>query len=413
MSKTVIWVDNLSKRYRIGLKEQKHDSLSGQFIDFVKRPMENLRNLKKLTTFTKENEADIIWALRDVSFEINEGDIFGIVGRNGAGKTTLLKIISRIVKPSVGRVKINGNVGALLEVGTGFHPELTGRENIYLNGAILGMKRAEINRKFDQIIAFSGVEKFLDTPVKRYSSGMQIRLAFSVAAHLEPEILLIDEVLAVGDIEFQKKCLGKMQEVSRSQRTVLFVSHNIGLVRTLCTKGMYLVNGKIREIGSIDTVCNAYIKDVKLQEETCLSKGVSVKLALKDINGGELQEWGFSEEMIVEVRIDSVKELHSPAVDLSLYSNNGTWITAVRSDMMTEHLNGTRLYSFKLCFKFKNTGLAVHEIYLDVGVRAGGGTKYIALIQSAAVIPISQSKLPRYNVSDTICYLPVEVKIEI
>ena len=201
------------------------------------------------------------WALKDVSFEVEKGEALGIIGRNGAGKSTLLKILSRITEPTTGRIEINGRVASLLEVGTGFHHELTGRENIFLNGAILGMSRLEIRRKFDEIVDFAGVEKFLDTPVKRYSSGMYVRLAFAVAAHLEPEVLVVDEVLAVGDAEFQKKCLGKMKEVSEGEgRTVLFVSHNLAAIRNLCTKGILLNGGQIEIAGEIDMVTNKYLQ---------------------------------------------------------------------------------------------------------------------------------------------------------
>jgi len=203
-------------------------------------------------------ENNTIWALKDVSFEVHEGEVLGIIGRNGAGKTTLLKILSRVTEPTEGEVRIRGRVGSLLEVGTGFHPELTGRENIFLNGAILGMRKEEIKKKFDEIVAFSEIEKFLDTPVKRYSSGMYVRLAFAVAAHLEPEILIVDEVLAVGDAQFQKKCLGKMGDVAKGGRTVLFVSHNMAAVQRLCRTGIYLESGKIKVKGAISTVLEAY-----------------------------------------------------------------------------------------------------------------------------------------------------------
>ena len=199
------------------------------------------------------------WALKDVSFEVRRGEVLGIIGRNGAGKCTLLKILSRITEPTAGRVTINGRVASLLEVGTGFHPELTGRENIYLNGAILGMTRAEIRKKFDEIVAFAEIEKFLDTPVKRYSSGMYVRLAFAVAAHLEPEILIVDEVLAVGDAEFQKKCLGKMDEVAGGGRTVLFVSHTMGVITKLCGKALWLDRGAVRECGTPQAVVGQYL----------------------------------------------------------------------------------------------------------------------------------------------------------
>jgi lipopolysaccharide transport system ATP-binding protein len=199
------------------------------------------------------------WALRDVSFEVRQGEVVGIIGRNGAGKSTLLKILSRITEPTTGEVHLHGRVASLLEVGTGFHPELTGRENVFLNGAILGMHRAEIKRKFDEIVAFAEVEKFLDTPVKRYSSGMYVRLAFAVAAHLEPEILIVDEVLAVGDAQFQKKCLGKMQDVAKGGRTVLFVSHNMGVVTSLCPKAMWLNKGALQRTGASRDIVNEYL----------------------------------------------------------------------------------------------------------------------------------------------------------
>jgi lipopolysaccharide transport system ATP-binding protein len=266
MSQNAIKVENLSKRYRIGYEKQARDTFAEVLSDWVTRPIKNYRRLRNLTQFDQENEGaiDIIWALRDVSFEIKPGEVIGVIGQNGAGKSTLLKILSRITYPTSGRVELNGRVSSLLEVGTGFHPELTGRENVYLNGTILGMSRNEIDRKFDEIVEFSGVSKFIDTPVKFYSSGMGVRLAFSVAAHLEPEILLIDEVLSVGDAAFQKKSLGKMEEVSQQGRTVLFVSHNMGAVRSLCTRGLLLEEGKLVQDGEVDQVLNTYLssKDV-------------------------------------------------------------------------------------------------------------------------------------------------------
>ncbi len=236
MSDTVIVAQNVSKRYLIGAAEQRHETLAGSLAAAVTAPFRNARNLARLdVSRVADDSPDILWALDDVSFEVKRGEVLGVIGRNGAGKSTLLKILSRITEPTSGRVGIKGRVSSLLEVGTGFHPELTGRDNVYLNGTLLGMTRREIDRKFDEIVAFSGVERFLDTPVKRYSSGMSVRLAFAVAAHLDPEILIVDEVLAVGDYEFQAKCLGKMNEVAKGGdgRTILFVSHNMGMVRSL------------------------------------------------------------------------------------------------------------------------------------------------------------------------------------
>jgi lipopolysaccharide transport system ATP-binding protein len=261
----IITVENLSKKYNLCHHREKYITLR----DVIARKAERVwRNIKALTRaedsfLSPENPCrEEFWALKDISFEVNPGDRVGIIGRNGAGKSTLLKILSRITEPTTGRVTLRGRVASLLEVGTGFHPELTGRENIYLNGAILGMTRLEIKRKFDEIVAFAEVEKFLDTPVKHYSSGMYVRLAFAVAAHLESEILLVDEVLAVGDAQFQKKCLGKMEAVATQQgRTVLFVSHNMGAIKQLCTECILLNKGKIVLVGQNANVIESYLNE--------------------------------------------------------------------------------------------------------------------------------------------------------
>lgn len=253
----IIQVSNLSKRYIIGHLRQRGDGLRHRIEDAFRAPWRWLKREQTVKRVTREE----FWALKDLDFEIKKGEVVGIIGRNGAGKSTLLKILSRITEPTTGRIRMGGRVASLLEVGTGFHAELTGRENIFLNGAILGMTRAEIQRKFDEIVAFSEIEQFLDTPVKRYSSGMYVRLAFAVAAHLEPEILIVDEVLAVGDVEFQKKCLGKMQEVASSQgRTVLFVSHNMAAVKSLTTRGLLLHKGRQVADGKTDEVLEKYLK---------------------------------------------------------------------------------------------------------------------------------------------------------
>jgi len=283
MSDIAISVENLSKCYRIGLKEQMHETFGGALGAWLKSPFENLKRLKNLTRFTPgESESDdLVWALKDVSFTVKQGEVVGIIGRNGAGKSTLLKILSRIVEPTSGRALINGRVASLLEVGTGFHPELTGRENIYLNGAVLGMTKREIDSKFDDIVSFAEIGKFLDTPVKRYSSGMAVRLAFAVAAHLDPEILLIDEVLAVGDAGFQKKCLGKMGEVAKGGRTVLFVSHNMGAVNRLCDRVIWIQMGSIVADGQSDQIISGYldntssIEGIRQWEDGIANKGVN------------------------------------------------------------------------------------------------------------------------------------------
>jgi lipopolysaccharide transport system ATP-binding protein len=257
MSDPVISITNLGKRYVIGHQRAAGDGIRHVVEDAMRAPLKWLRSRAK----NKSREREEFWALKDVSFEVKQGEVVGIIGRNGAGKSTLLKILSRITEPTIGKVEIEGRVASLLEVGTGFHQELTGRENIFLNGAILGMSHAEIKRKFDEIVAFAEVEKFLDTPVKRYSSGMYVRLAFAVAAHLEPEILIVDEVLAVGDIEFQKKCLGKMENVARQGRTVLFVSHNMAAMRSLCTRGILFEKGRLTVSSTMEVAIDSYLSD--------------------------------------------------------------------------------------------------------------------------------------------------------
>ena len=261
MSDTVIAAENVTKRYLIGQAEQRHETLIGSAISALMSPIRNARNIARLDASRVTGDAaNILWALDGVSFAVKRGEVLGIIGRNGAGKSTLLKILSRITEPTSGWVGINGRVASFLEVGTGFHPELTGRDNIYMNGTLLGMTKREIDRKFDEIVDFSGVERFLDTPVKRYSSGMQVRLAFAVAAHLEPDILIVDEVLAVGDYEFQKKCMKKMEDVSAGNgRTILFVSHNISAISSLTSKCIYLKNGRIQCQGQTEQIVRAYL----------------------------------------------------------------------------------------------------------------------------------------------------------
>lgn len=259
MSDIAIRVENLGKLYRLGPRE-RYKALRDILTEAMSAPFRAIKNLRQ-PIVSNSSSNDFVWALRDVSFEIKRGEVVGVIGRNGAGKSTLLKILSRITEPTEGYAEIRGRVGSLLEVGTGFHPELTGRENIYLNGAILGMKKAEIARKFDEIVAFAEIEKFLDTPVKHYSSGMYVRLAFAVAAHLETEILLVDEVLSVGDVEFQKKSLGKMEDLVKQERTVLFVSHNMGAIAQLCPKSILLRSGHVELVDCSDRVITKYLTD--------------------------------------------------------------------------------------------------------------------------------------------------------
>lgn len=323
MSKIAIKAENISKQYRlgeIGTGTISHDlnrwwhKIRGREDPFLKIGESNDRSQK--------GASDYVWSLKDINFEINQGDAVGIIGRNGAGKSTLLKLLSKVTKPSTGQFKVNGRIASLLEVGTGFHPEMTGRENIYLNGAILGMQRSEITRKFDEIIDFAGIERYVDTPVKRYSSGMYVRLAFAVAAHLESEILIVDEVLAVGDAEFQKKCLGKMNDISKGEgRTVLFVSHNMSAVRKLCNKSILLENGFKTFEGDSDAVIDNYLlKNIRKQNsfKPIPIKEIDIVVTNISINnqvGGKVFPF---KPLQIEIEIDAGKNLDNIGIQVML-----------------------------------------------------------------------------------------------
>lgn len=350
-----IRVDNISKCYRIGLKDKIHDSVGSAVIDFIKSPVTNYRKYRSLYNFKDANvegngKEDILWALKEVSIEIKKGQVLGIIGRNGAGKSTLLKVLSRITEPTGGCAEIHGRVSSILEVGTGFHPELTGRDNIYLNGAILGMKKREITSRFDEIVDFSGVEKFIDTPVKWYSSGMKVRLAFAVAAHLQPEILIIDEVLAVGDAEFQNKCLDKMNNITESEgRTVLFVSHNMGAIIQLCPNSILLNNGKITENGPSKEVVDKYLTTIfqpvnNLDLRNAPVRGgdgrlrfVSAQLKLENGEFTTSPIAGHPLDIILDV--ESRERLHKVKFVLTIFNQMGIAVTSFNVDAAGMHFN--------------------------------------------------------------------------
>jgi lipopolysaccharide transport system ATP-binding protein len=349
MSDVAIKVENLSKLYRIGLKERRHETLVGALTSLLSQPVSNFRQLRRLTQFSPAdgNGRDTIWALKDVSFEAKHGEVVGLIGRNGAGKSTLLKIISRITRPTSGRVTLNGRVASLLEVGTGFHPELTGRENVYLNGTVLGMNKHEVDRKFDEIVAFAEVEKFIDTPVKRYSSGMGVRLAFAVAAHLEPEILLVDEVLAVGDAAFQKKCLGKMGDVVREGRTVLFVSHNTAAVKKLCERALLLAGGQMKRFGNIDEVVDQYESEILGSQEDLSHLFPIVNhqygLALENVKAQVVRERTHA-HLLIEVQLKSLDRLSRVGIGIWVYTYDGFPIAKLEPSLtnnIVEEMNGT------------------------------------------------------------------------
>lgn len=348
MESLAIRVEGLGKRYRIGAREEAPETLAGALFGWLRAPAENLRNLRRLSRFGPgETDEDVVWALRDVSFEVARGEVVGVIGRNGAGKSTLLKVLTRITEPTEGRAEIHGQVASLLEVGTGFHQELTGRENVYLNGAVLGMSKAEIDAKFDEIVAFSGVERFLDTPIKRYSSGMKVRLAFAVAAHLDAEILLIDEVLAVGDAAFQRKCLGKMDEVASTGRTVLFVSHSMTTVSSLCQRCLYLQDGRLVMDGPSDSMVTRYLDDLSTKDASDLEHRVDrrgeghVRLTAVELLDGEtlrpveVAMAGRPAVLAVSYRSDATQDgpLERFNVGLAFLTRAGRFLTVLNSEM--------------------------------------------------------------------------------
>ena len=369
MSNPAIIVENLGKRYTIGHQRANRDGLRHAIESAIREPLTWLRSSRQ----KKLQQADF-WALKDVSFHIKQGEVVGIIGSNGAGKSTLLKILSRITVPSEGRIRIDGRIASLLEVGTGFHQELTGRENIFLNGAILGMTRAEIIRKFDEIVEFSEIEEFLDTPVKRYSSGMYVRLAFAVAAHLEPEILIVDEVLAVGDAAFQKKCIGKMENFAQSGRTVLFVSHNMDAVRTLCQRAILFDGGKIRADGYVDSVVEDYFSRFSTSSGQQLrgAYGLAIeKVVLKNDGGQETRQFCPGEDLIIEITFDAQKCLERPYFILAVRGHKGNCFTAnmLLDGHRPKFLNGKG----KISCRFKAIPLLPQRYTVQLAIKANNG----------------------------------------
>ena len=345
MSEIAVQVENLSKRYRIGLREERHDMMFSAATSWLRSPLSNYRQVRNLSRFDDSVDGeDVIWALKDLSFEVKRGEVIGVIGRNGAGKSTLLKILSRITEPSSGRAMIQGRVASLLEVGTGFHPELTGRENVYLNGTILGMKKVEIDRKLDQIVSFSGVERFIDTPVKRYSSGMKVRLSFAVAANLDPEILLVDEVLAVGDAAFQKKCLGKMRRVVGEGRTVLFVSHNMAAVNELCGRTLVLHAGELAFEGPSSQSVNRYLelnggRPIRSRIDATKLRGkrsgglAEIKtIELRDDSGEGRVRFAIGESIVIQLEIAIFGEIHRASMGIEVVSPMGVPLLNLRTE---------------------------------------------------------------------------------
>jgi lipopolysaccharide transport system ATP-binding protein len=400
MSNVVISVENVSKSYQLGVIG------TGTFRGDFQRWWAKLRGLPDphLKIGEKDygnRDGETVWALKDINFQIYQGQAVGVIGRNGAGKSTLLKILSRVTAPTSGEIKVKGRVASLLEVGTGFHPELTGRENIFLNGAILGMSRDEIIRKFDEIVDFSGVEKYIDTPVKRYSSGMYVRLAFAVAAHLEPEILVVDEVLAVGDAEFQKKCLGKMSDVAHEGRTVLFVSHNMAAIESLCERAICINSGGIVADDSVDKVIQLYlaqsvVKSSSVDLTTHPGRSKSMKSVIKrisfaDAEGNEASIFRLGDSITFKVLLDAGRNNYNySSVSISIFNYAGTFICKFASWAQSPiqwSLNSCKTVS---CV-WEDCRLSPGSYYIGVGF--GDGVQVIDYVERAAVFDIHEADI--------------------
>lgn len=397
MDKPIIEVKNVGKKYNINHSSGGYIALRDVLANVVKSPFSFLKNkAKQVAGLDKKEE---FWALKDISFNVNRGEVVGVIGANGAGKSTLLKILSQITPPTEGEVILRGRVGSLLEVGTGFHPELSGRDNIFLNGAILGMKRKEIEKKFDAIVAFANIEKFLDTPVKHYSSGMYVRLAFSVAAHMEPDILLVDEVLAVGDAEFQKKCLGKMDEITKSHgRTILFVSHNLAAIRNLCHRTILIEKGKIAFSGRTEEAISKYILSPRLHELENLSikdrshrtNGAVLFKSTITLNkdGTENKMWVFPYDQDLKFKIEC--KVKSKNDGLSFFMKlsdleSGIQITNLRETVSQEDIFVDQIISFTITILNRQIRPGQYNVYLALGNK--DGTVWCDIIDNNVSLP--------------------------
>ncbi len=404
MSDVAIKVTGLGKQYRIGAARRRFDTLRDALAGAAREWRQRLGGNGAAT------DESTIWALQDVAFEVKRGEVLGVIGRNGAGKSTLLKILARITEPTTGEVELRGRVGSLLEVGTGFHPELTGRENVFLNGAILGMRRREIARRFDEIVAFAGVEKFIDTPVKHYSSGMYMRLAFAVAAHLEPEILIVDEVLAVGDAEFQRKCLGKMDDVARGGRTVLFVSHNMQAIQELCGRVLWLDTGQLKAQGQVRSVMEQRLRqsdDRPTLGDTLLEATVRTL----DGDGKMLVEWRTSELLSLQVTLSGLPAGDLPVVVVSCYRVDGSWLFTLESDMFCVEHGQSNAPSVTYDFRVTNVAIATCTAYVDIGVRESGDRRYAALFPRAAFISVVSTLARRHSHATPLLTLPASLSL--
>jgi len=408
--KPAISVRGVSKRFQLGVGGNRsygtlRESLAGSFHAARRRVARTLRLAPR-----EQTESNDLWAIKDVAFDVQPGEVIGVVGRNGAGKSTLLKLMSRITSPTAGEIQLRGRIGSLLEVGTGFHPELTGRENVYLNGSILGMTRREIARKFDEIVAFAEVERFLDTPVKRYSSGMYVRLAFAVAAHLEPEVLLVDEVLAVGDMAFQKKCLGKMGQVSRAGRTILFVSHNMTAVKTLCSRAILFEGGRLVADGAVDGIVDRYltggldtartgaIPENAPRHSDRPGEALCRSVRLTDLNDQPVSQLYFGQPFRVHLTCDVLKEIPDGVFEVSISTRDG--IQATQSTTLDGGALPRRLAPgrHEIAVTFPGIHLLPRDYTIDVGVHcwSGATTDFVQRALDFAVLRMAESGNDHY-----------------
>jgi lipopolysaccharide transport system ATP-binding protein len=400
MSNLAIKVEDLGKRYRIGVKEKKAANRAQAILRTITSPFNYL-----FRSIRGPSEDEVIWALRNISLEVHHGEVIGIIGHNGAGKSTLLKILSRITEPTEGHADIYGRVGSLLEIGTGFHPDLTGRENVYMNGTILGMSKVEIDRKFDEIVDFAGVEKFIDTPVKYYSSGMNVRLGFAVAAHLEPEILIVDEVLAVGDAEFQKKSLGKMEDVTNSGRAVLFVSHNMGMIEKLCPKAILMQSGRIHSEGPTAAVIETYlqslsadlsagdvVQSLEQRDRKRWHYGKEIRMTDAGISGTGGQrtvQLKLGEPLIVRLAIRSEIDISGVDIFARLFSMRGSLVTTVSSVEAGKTFDLKSGGMIELTFTFEQLILSAGRYRVELVVRKM--LKALDLVDDAIVFDVLES----------------------
>ena len=390
MSKPIIHVENLSKAYQIGQIGTGTISkdIERFWITKVLGKEDPFLKIGETNDRSKKGESNIVWSLKDINFEINQGDAVGIIGKNGAGKSTLLKLLSRVTSPTTGEIKVKGRIASLLEVGTGFHPELSGKENIYLNGAILGMRKKEITRKLDEIIDFSGVERYIDTPVKRYSSGMYVRLAFAVAAHLESEILIVDEVLAVGDAEFQKKCLGKMGDISKGEgRTVLFVSHNMAAVKSLCTKGIVLENGLISFEGKINDVLSLY---ENTNNQNVNMEFVGNKVIKKAILNENLQILKYKSKFKLDVYFESNDFIKTLVLGIVIKDLNDTEIIGINNKhYLFDRINNDDTIKGKISLIINEFSILPGKYKLDIFL--GDSINDIEIVRDAIIFNVTES----------------------